>query len=189
MAWPQIAGKYPGDPIMFRKLLLPAVAATLVAGCVTTDYDYRGGRGDYYYGQPSTEYRYPGGYYPYGPYPYGSYGRYPYGAYGYPYYGYPYGGYYRYPYYYRPGYPTYPRPPHQGRPGTDRPAPWRNYDEIIRRRQGQGVPPAGGAIVPSTAVPRPMAPSPVPRNSGSRMEQVIRQAQQREGERRRTDDP
>lgn len=187
MAWPQIAGKYPGDPTMFRKLLLPAVAATLVAGCVTTDYGYRGGRGDYYYGQPYSEYRYHGGYYPYGAYPNGYYGRYPYGAYGYPYYGYPYGGHYRYPYYYRPGHPTYPRPPHQGGSDRDRPAPWRNYDEIIRRRQGQTPMSSGDTLRPATVTPRPA--STEPRRSGSRMEQMIRQAQQREGERRRTDEP
>jgi hypothetical protein len=174
---------------MFRKLLLPAVAATLVAGCVTTDYGYRGGRGDYYYGQPSTEYRYHGGYggyYPYGGYPYGYYGRYPYGAYGYPYYGYPYGG-YRYPYYYYPSRPGHSHPPSQGGADRDRPAPWRNYDEIIRRRQGQSATPSGDAIRPQMAVPRPMPAA--PRTSGSRMEQAIRQAQQRQGERRRTDEP
>lgn len=172
---------------MFRKLLLPAVAATLVAGCVTTDYGYRGGRGDYYYGQPYTEYRYYGGYggyYPYGGYPYGYYGRYPYG---YPYYGYPYGG-YGYPYYYYPSRPGHSHPPAQGGGGHDRPAPWRNYDEIVRRRQGQSGTPASEGFRPQTAGPRP---APVaPRSSGSRMEQVIRQAQQREGERRRrTNEP
>lgn len=165
---------------MFRKLLLPVVAATLVAGCVTTDYGYRGGRGDYYYGQPYSEYRYHGGYYPYG------YGRYPYGAYGYPYSGYPYGGYYRYPYYYRPAYPTYPTYPRPPRQGSDRPAPWRDYDQIIRRRQGEAAP-SGDALRPATTAPRPSAAA--PRSSGSRMEQMIRQAKQRDGERRRTEEP
>ena len=93
---------------MFRKLLLPALAATVLAGCVT-DYNYRGhgGSGDYYYGRPSVEYRYYGGYGGYGghgyPY-YGGYGYwgspYPY-RYGYsPYYSYPRYPYYRYPYRY-----------------------------------------------------------------------------------------
>lgn len=91
---------------MIRKLILPALAALLLAGCAS--YQYRSGTsGDYYYGQPGTEYRYYG--YPYG---YGGYG---YGAYGY---GYPsyfsYGSYYGYPY----GYGGYYRPPYNGpRPG------------------------------------------------------------------------
>jgi hypothetical protein len=111
---------------MIRKLLLPALAAALLAGCVT-GYDYRGGSGDYYYGQPSIDYQDDGYYSPYG---YGGYG-YPggwsgmigygmgygggYGPYGYG--GYPYG----YPYGY--GYPYNPRPPvivvrPDPRPGT-----------------------------------------------------------------------
>ena len=89
---------------MIRKLILPALAALVLAGCAS--YQYRSGAGgDYYYGQPTTEYRYYGS-------PYGSYG------YGYPYgwggsigYGYGY-GYYRNPYYRY--YPRYPRPPHSG---------------------------------------------------------------------------
>lgn len=98
---------------MNRRLLLPVLAAALLGGCVT-GYDYRGGNGgDYYYGQPSVEYRDDGYYSPYG---YGGYG-YPggwsgtfglgFGYGGYPY-GYGYGGWpYGDPYY---GYP-YTRPP------------------------------------------------------------------------------
>src|SRR5690606_6516624 len=68
-------------------------------------YQYRSGTaGDYYYGQPGTEYRY----YGYPSYGYGGYG---YGAYGY---GYPsyfsYRSYYGYPY----GYGGYYRPPYKG---------------------------------------------------------------------------
>ena len=64
-----------------KLLLLPAIAVALLSGCVS--YGYRDGRGDYYYGQPTTEYSYP---YGYGGYGYGDYG---YGGYGYPgYYGY-----------------------------------------------------------------------------------------------------
>lgn len=94
---------------MVRKLLLPALAGALLAGCMTSGYQYRGGNGDYYYGQPSTQYRYYGapygsygypggwggsigyGYYSHGYYPYGysPYGYYGYGG-GYPYYRYPY---------------------------------------------------------------------------------------------------
>ena len=44
-----------------RQLLLPAIAAALLSGCVT--YGYRDGHGDYYYGQPTSEYAYPDGYY------------------------------------------------------------------------------------------------------------------------------
>lgn len=94
---------------MIRKLLLPALAAAMLAGCAS--YQYRGGAGgDYYYGQPTTEYRYYGS-------PYGYYGGY----------GYPYGGSIGYGYYRSyPGWYGYPR--HSGghsnghhgpRPGGD----------------------------------------------------------------------
>lgn len=76
---------------MIRKLILPALAAALLAGC--SSYQYRGGAsGDYYYGQPSSGYNVYGGY---GSSPYGG------GGYGYS----PYGN----PGYYSPGYypPTY----------------------------------------------------------------------------------
>lgn len=183
---------------MLRKLLLPIAAATLLAGCVT-DYGYRGGRGDYYYGQPSVEYRNYGGYY--GGF-YGGYG-YPYGAYGYygyPYYGhYPYRYQYRYPYYRhhynypRPGYP-YTQPQPGPRPPATRPsdrddrAPWRNYDELRRRKQGtEGVPPRSEGeprmdrIPPAAAMPRPAAES---RARGSRMGEMYRRPPQHNGERR-----
>ncbi|MGN6512781.1 MAG: hypothetical protein ACTHKZ_04305 [Lysobacteraceae bacterium] len=106
-----------------RALLLPGMAAALLAGCVT-GYEYRSGPGDYYYGQPEVEYRDDGwyGWYGYSGYPYA----YPY------YYGYP------YPYFYGGGYPYWgpywARPPHrhdhdhdpgdQRPPRTD-PPPWR----------------------------------------------------------------
>lgn len=67
------------------------LATVMLAGCAT-DYNYRGGNGDYYYGQPRVEYRYQGsgGYYD------GSYGGY-YGGFGLGYgsggYGYGSGGY------------------------------------------------------------------------------------------------
>ncbi len=48
-----------GDRTMFRKLILPMLATAMLAGCAT-DYNYRGGNGDYYYGQPRVEYRYQG---------------------------------------------------------------------------------------------------------------------------------
>jgi hypothetical protein len=164
---------------MIRNRLLPALtvglAAALLGGCVS-EYQYRGGTGgDYYYGQPSVEYRdygyggygdpygggYGGGYgYPGGgwsgsigfgsgygsPYGYGGYG-----GYDYPY-GYGYGGY---------GYP-YGRPPvivirhhhhdHDGNDGDadDQPAgvPRRDPDDL-RRAQLPGP-------LPSIQSPRPM---------------------------------
>lgn len=53
-----------GECIMLRKLLLPMLATAALAGCAT-DYQYRGGNGDYYYGQPRVEYRHigPSGFY------------------------------------------------------------------------------------------------------------------------------
>lgn len=98
---------------MIRQLMLATLAAFALGGCAT-DYAYRGGAGDYYYGQPSVVYH---DYYGYSA-PYGSlygYG-YPYWrsglsigyGYGYGYYGHPYrhhGGYYGgYPFYYYPWY-------------------------------------------------------------------------------------
>lgn len=133
---------------MLRKLLVPMLATAMLAGCAT-DYNYRGGNGDYYYGQPRVEYRYQGsgGYYD------GSYGGY-YGGVGL---GYGLGGYgYGATYFYDPfgrlvyGYPSRygygnvgyrPRPQrdhHDGGPGDgdddrdsdnrhDRRPPWRNF--------------------------------------------------------------
>jgi hypothetical protein len=114
---------------MIRKLILPALAAAMLAGCAT--YQYRGGAGgDYYYGQPTTEYRYYGN-------PYGSYG-----------YGYPYGwggsigysyGYYPHRYYRYGGYPRYPhRPGHDGHgddPGSN-PTPGQQPDRRVHRQPG-----------------------------------------------------
>jgi hypothetical protein len=110
---------------MIRKLIVPLVAAGLLAGCVS-DYTLRGGGGggSYYYGRPSVDYNYYGGYGGYGPYggyPYGEayrYRGYGYGYGGYPYYGYPYG--YGYPRYYYPNRPH--RPPSQpNNPSVPRP--------------------------------------------------------------------
>lgn len=128
---------------MFRKLFVPALAVAMLSGCVT-DYSYRDGRGDYYYGRPQVEYRVIGGYGygGYGGYGNGSgwYGGYGYGSaygrpvyyydrfgrlvYGYPYGGYGYGG-YGAPY--SGGYRQHrPHPPQGGgvpvqplQPGTD----------------------------------------------------------------------
>lgn len=177
---------------MIRKLILPVVAAALLAGCYP-DFVYRdgGARGDYYYGQPSTEYRYYGsygGYYPYGEaYRYG----YRYGSpYGYPYrygYGYPYNYGYGYPGYY-PGYPYYhrphrPRPPVVVNPGNPTPptnnppgrpdyngSPWRNLDRI-RRDHADNRPPTH---VPSQPMPRVNSAPRIDR--GSPIQQTIRRA-------------
>ena len=74
---------------MIRKLLFPALAIATLAGCAT-GYSYRGGNGDYYYGQPSVDYRYHGGY----SFGYGGFGGFGRGYYldifGRPVYGYPY---------------------------------------------------------------------------------------------------
>jgi hypothetical protein len=157
---------------MIRKLLLTAFASALLAGCAT--YGYRGGHGgDYYYGQPGTQYRvygsygYPG-YYGYA-YPGSYYGYYGYGA---PYWG----SYYRY---YRPS-----RPPHHGdhdhdhdgdhgSPGSghdrpDRPkAPWRDLENVGRPRviQRQDVPRAPAVVRPQRSAPVQAAPRP-PRVGG-----------------------
>lgn len=124
---------------MIRKMLLPVLAVAMLAGCAS--YQYRGGAGgDYYYGQPSTDYRYYGN--PYGAYGYG----YPYGGwggsigYGFGYYSSPY---YR-PYYRDYGYPRYPRRPWHGgnghggghtpgqppRDGGNGRPPWRNLGDL-----------------------------------------------------------
>lgn len=143
---------------MLRQLLLPALAAATLAGCAT-GYNYRGGDGDYYYGQPRADYRHADPYYGH----YGTYGRYGgYGSYGHQrpfyyydrfgrlvyanphghgYYGghYGYGAPYGYPYRY---YPRSPRgghrhdgtgghgtPPDQGDQNRKRP-PWRDFSGI-----------------------------------------------------------
>ncbi len=115
---------------MIRHLAIATLAVAALGGCVS-DYTYRGGAGDYYYGRPSVEY------YDYGyGAPYGSVYGYPggwsgglnigYGG-GYGGYGGGYGGYggYGSPYgYYGGGYPYYPpyywhrphRPHHPERP-------------------------------------------------------------------------
>ena len=128
---------------MIRKLLLPAVAIALLGGCMTGGYSYRQDRGDYYYGNPGTDYRY---YDPYGRYSDRYYGSGYYGS-GYysRYYGHP--GYYRYPYgyhrypngYYRPPVVVRPRPDdgHDGgghHRDDDRTAPSRNLDRLQRER-------------------------------------------------------
>ncbi|NUO75628.1 MAG: hypothetical protein HOQ32_06400 [Lysobacter sp.] len=186
---------------MMRKLILPVVAAVLLAGCYP-DYVYRdgGARGDYYYGQPTTEYRYYGsygGYYPYGEaYRFGyGYGGYPYGyGYGYPSrygYGYGYPGYYPgygYPGYHRPHRPRPPvvvnpgnpnNPPPPGRPDNDR-SPWRNLDGIRRQHADGGRPPTH---VPSQPMPRINSAPPLRRDSGSPIQQTFRRAVESRGNR------
>jgi hypothetical protein len=132
--------------IMIRKLLLPALAVAMLGGCVTSGYEYRGGNGDYYYGQPQVEYRDYG--YPYGRFGYGYPGGWS-GSFGWGYgygdpYGY-YGGYYDPWRYYTP----YRRPHHRdhhgdhdhddsaGVPpttprddGDHRPPPWRDFIRV-----------------------------------------------------------
>lgn len=176
---------------MFRKLLLPALAVGLLGGCVTSGYQYD--RAGYYYGQPSTTYRYDDGYYngrydgrygyP-GSYP-GYYGNFSYGA---GYYGgsrYPGYGYGRYPNgYYRPpvivvrpghGGNHGQRPPSQG--NRDDRAPWRDYERLQRERIQQSTPPPAGNR-PSAAVLRPAVPvQPRPAAAPSRPMQQPSQGQ------------
>lgn len=144
---------------MLRRLLLTMLATVAMAGCAT-DYNYRGGNGDYYYGQPRVEYRdlgpsgYYGGFglgYGYGSYGYGSYGygrhgfgaTYYYDRFGRLVYGYP-GGYYGSAYYGGNGWYG-PRSPqdhgdqndHDGDDNQannhERPAPWRDLGRLWQR--------------------------------------------------------
>jgi hypothetical protein len=146
---------------MLRKFLLPTLAIAALAGCAT-GYTYRGGSGDYYYGQPRVEYRYHGGYGAYGPYGgFGYGGGYYYDRFGRLVYRSPYGGYYGYPYGYGGWwYAPRPRPghhgdgghhDHDGQPGSDRddrPPPWRGID------RGQPRPPRIGSELGDDARPR-----------------------------------
>ncbi len=180
---------------MLRKILLPALAIAALAGCAT-DYGYRGGNGDYYYGQPRVEYRYYGGY---GGYGYG-YDGYYYDRYGRPVYGYPYGGYYG-GYYGSPyRYPYWPRRPHGGHDHdndgdgdnvpppaqgnddrNDRKPPWRNLDRLARPRTDDGedrprIRPQQAPFAESMPRPRPESFEPRPRSSNSPLGGMIRRA-------------
>lgn len=156
---------------MLRKLLLPILATAALAGCAT-DYNYRGGNGDYYYGQPRVEYQYQGigGYY--GDFGYGYGGNYYYDRFGRLIYVAP-GGYYGSPYYGGNGW--YRPHTHRGHGDRDdhdtdnsvgdqqnRPAPWRDLgglrdrDENADRRPGDRQRPmrAGQSTTPSDALIR-----------------------------------
>ncbi|QOY62636.1 hypothetical protein INQ40_12315 [Lysobacter sp. H21R4] len=183
---------------MFRKILLPALAIGLLGGCVSSGYQYDSG--GYYYGQPSTTYRYHDSYYDNYRYPgyYGSlnyrygYPGYRYPGYGYPGYGYG-GGYYRPPVVIvRPGHGNHHGGNHDYRPPTggrnDR-APWRDYERLQRERIQRSTPPAGNR--PSSAVmrnpvpaqprpaampSRPAAPTPSQGSRNSRSDRMIERA-------------
>ena len=134
-----------GDRTMFRKLLLPLLATAALAGCAT-DYQYRGGQGDYYYGQPRVEYRHSGptGFYGdiglsygsgfgFGGYGYGFGASYFYDRYGRLVYGYP------SRYYGSPNYghgDRYPNRPPRGHGDADnhqdRLPPWRDLGQLQR---------------------------------------------------------
>lgn len=191
---------------MIRKLILPAAALLLLAGCAT-GYSYRTAPGDYYYGQPGTVYR---DYYGYPSY-YSPYGWSGYFGYGYRYgYGYPY-GYYSNPWRHHHGYPHYPRPGNDGdndQPATpDRPTPpWRDLDRVGAERGRPNVPRSGQLRTrpvqppmpqvqrPPTQVTRPAAPvrqqapvsRPAVRPHGSAMSEMIRRAQPNRDVRRST---
>lgn len=166
---------------MIRKLLLPAVAVALLGGCVSAGYSYHQGRGDYYHGAPSVEYRY------HSPYPYGYYGSSRFGGYPYAYpYGYrqyydPYGYYYGYPYGYPYGNPYYyRRPVIHVQPRVD-PTPdidrshWRDLNRLRRREHPDvNVPQAPSPM----ATPQPQL-DPAPRG-GSALGERIRSARERD---------
>lgn len=169
---------------MIRKLLLPAIAIALLGGCMTGGYSYYPDRGDYYYGQPTIDYRYYGSPYGYDRYGYPLYSRYRYGFggyYGYPYYYDPYGGYPYYPY--RPRPPVVVVPPPDGNTppppddgNRDRRPPWRNLDNLGRRAAGELSPPRSEPL-PAMPVPTPPRATVQPRQErGSRMQQAIRRA-------------
>ena len=193
---------------MIRPLLLPALAAGMAAmlgGCVS-GYQYRDGAGDYYYGQPSVQYR-----------DYG-YGRYGSAGYGYPggyggyggYYGYPYGyggyGGYGYPYWRPPVHTVRPGPHDGGHTGGDRRPdhkgdrpPWRNLGDLrpptpMRVQAPTDSPRAIGEVTPPRRVRdvispprRDMAPPPRPgRVDSPRMRAPERVYRQHDGRRIRT---
>ena len=176
---------------MLRNILVSAIAAATLAGCAT-GYSYRNGAsGDYYYGQPRTEYRYhdPYGYYGgsggYTPgYYYDRYGRLVYGN-PWGYYGVPYG-------YGGQWWWSRPRPPQHGGghdhgndhdhegdgSGHDRDGrrpPWRNIggvlppdarpapdrDDARPRLRRQQAPASAMPARPMQRESRPMAPPPV----------------------------
>ena len=168
---------------MIRKLMLPALAVLLLAGCAT-GYTYRAAPGDYYYGRAGVVYRdyygYPGYRSYYSPYNWGGY------------YGYDYGyrrGYYNPWGYY--GYPHRPRHDNDGDGGDHTPdrsnPPWRDLGSISQRRssatsQARPQPrPAGQRPQAQrpTAIQRP-APTRRPTapmvSGGSRMSDLIRKA-------------
>jgi len=171
---------------MIRKLILPAIAVLLLAGCAT-GYTYRSAPGDYYHGQPGVVYRdyygYPGYYSPYGWGGYYGGGYYDGGYYGYR------RGYYNYPgrYY---GYPQRPRPDdggdHVGDRTPDRSTPpWRDLRGIAERRD-PGTSEARPRSRPAGQRPRAQQPTPTQQpapirrieapvsTGGSRMSELIR---------------
>lgn len=188
---------------MKRAFLLPVLAASLLAGCVYSDYAYRGGHGngDYYYGRPYVDYRYYGGYGGYSDYGYYGY----YGAYGYPYGRYPYYGHgYRYPYYgygyphgYYPYRPYYPYRHHHSRPdgGVMHPdpnpgsshrsgkAPWRDLGRIPGTTTGPALETQRSTIQPRMTMPPRSAAE--PRRDGSPTGQMMRRASQQSAAPRR----
>ena len=184
-----LAGNRKGTA-MIRKLLLPALAAALLAGCAT-GYQYRGGSGDYYYGSPTTDYRYYGS-------PFGYYGGYGYGGYGSPY-GWGGYGYYSSPYYY---YGSHYRhrshdhwQDHQGdnddggnedrTPEQQRPTPpWRDLGALRERREMPATrapsrPITSPMIRPNaSAMPRARSGGDGDEGSGSRLSEMLRRSQQ-----------
>lgn len=187
--------------MMIRKLLLPAIAVALLGGCMTSGYSYRQDRGDYYYGQPSTDYRHYGSPYGYGSGYYGG-GYYGSGYYSNPYYyGSPY-GYHRYPHgYYRPPLVIRPRPDGDHHPGRNdhhddnRKAPWRDYERLQRERieRSQVVQRRATSVPVRPARALPASGPPVRArddgDGGSRMERIMHRATDGASKRRRKVEP
>ncbi|MEO6154982.1 MAG: hypothetical protein ABIP16_04570 [Thermomonas sp.] len=189
---------------MLRKMLLTMLATAAMAGCAT-DYNYRGGNGDYYYGQPRVEYRDigPGGYYGgfglgygYGSYGSGSYGYGPtyfYDRFGRLVYGYP-GSYYGSAYYGRNGWYG-PRPHHEhgdhndhddhnnhdhdgddtAGNNHDRPAPWRDLGGLQQRDEDGNLQRRMRQSRPALYSPAPYSQAPIRQQSSARSAPVIRQ--------------
>jgi hypothetical protein len=187
---------------MIRKLLFPALAVAMLGGCVTSGYQYRGGNGDYYYGQPQVEYRDYGS--PYGRFGYGYPGGWG-GSFGWGYgYGDPdgfYGGYYDpWRYYYVP----HRRPHHRDHedrgdhhggtdvppvdPGDDddhRPPPWRDFVRAGPPGTPRGVTPALPQQRRDTATP--LLRLPMPRNDLPTVTREVRREPERAQNHRESD--
>lgn len=194
-----------GGTDMIRKLILPVMAAGLLAGCVTPGYQYRTAGGEHYRGQSGVRAV------PYGTIGYGTrtgvYGRVGYGVgYGYPYgYGAGYGVYPAYPvypgYYGYPAHPYYPRPYHPGRPVVVHPRPdagqrpvqgrppWRDLDRMRDNQSRQHHPRSGRPQAIQPQMQQPATPAARPQQPRGAMRAVYSDRAQDAASRTRTIEP